>query len=383
MIDLLDISEGNDKSYHVQSLFDGNVLKNKIWYRGDPHELCQLYNQVQSDNASFWSDVCQTKEPVRRIHTGLPALIIDRLTDITVSSMGDIVVNHRQDIVDAIVHENNMKQLMKSMVSDVLYIGDGAMKISIDTAISQYPILEWYPGDRVLYVYKRGRLQEVIFKNSYNYKNKHYLHLEHFGFGYIKNALISVDKNINVPLATIPELAKVRNYQFAGYTEDKYGNPITKGNYIMAIPVKFKQSSIYEGRGESVFDKRISSFDALDEIASRWINSLRVHNLTGDNLDVTQAFITPSSYSQSYMFFLDACLAGLISPESLGLYQSNNFKWDKEKTTMETRKKIITILSDVVYSIIKTSMHVYCDLNHQIMNNDIKININFEKYDTY
>ena len=31
----------------------------------------------------------------------------------------------------------------------MLYIGDGAFKVTIDTEVSEYPILEWYPGERV------------------------------------------------------------------------------------------------------------------------------------------------------------------------------------------------------------------------------------------
>ena len=44
--------------------------------------------------------------------------------------------------------ENKFRKKMESALKETLFIGDGAFKAVIDTSISDYPILEWYPGDR-------------------------------------------------------------------------------------------------------------------------------------------------------------------------------------------------------------------------------------------
>ena len=45
---------------------------------------------------------------------------------------------------------------MEKALKEVLYIGDGAFKVTIDTAVSEYPILEWYPGERVEIIRQHG-----------------------------------------------------------------------------------------------------------------------------------------------------------------------------------------------------------------------------------
>ena len=55
------------------------IAKNTIWYRGDAYELTQLYQQLPNKRDSFWGSVASAGLEIRKIHTGLPALIIDTL----------------------------------------------------------------------------------------------------------------------------------------------------------------------------------------------------------------------------------------------------------------------------------------------------------------
>ncbi len=48
-----------------------------------------------------------------------------------------------------IAKENKFTKKMEKALKEVLYIGDGAFKIAIDTTISEHPILEWYPVSRL------------------------------------------------------------------------------------------------------------------------------------------------------------------------------------------------------------------------------------------
>ena len=76
-------------------------------------------------------------------------------------------------------------------------MGDGAIKLSFDKDISDYPITEWYSGDRVDFVYKRGRLIELVFKTFLEKNNKKYLLKEIYGYGYVKYRLYCNDEEIN------------------------------------------------------------------------------------------------------------------------------------------------------------------------------------------
>ena len=52
---------------------------------------------------------------------------------------------------------------MEKCIQETLYIGDGAFKITIDTEMSEYPIIEWYSGDRIEIIRRRDRVKEIVF----------------------------------------------------------------------------------------------------------------------------------------------------------------------------------------------------------------------------
>lgn len=53
---------------------------------------------------------------------------------------------------------NRFRKKIESALKETLYIGDGAFKAVIDTELSDYLIIEWYPGDKVEFVYQRDRI---------------------------------------------------------------------------------------------------------------------------------------------------------------------------------------------------------------------------------
>ena len=58
------------QSYQINELFDwqGNAIKNRIWYRGDGAELNQFYRQMLDKTThSFWASVPTHGMEVRRI----------------------------------------------------------------------------------------------------------------------------------------------------------------------------------------------------------------------------------------------------------------------------------------------------------------------------
>ena len=60
------------------------VFINKIWYRGDARELSQLYHQLDIGEETFWHSDCSTGQDMRKIHTGLPRLMVNALANISI-----------------------------------------------------------------------------------------------------------------------------------------------------------------------------------------------------------------------------------------------------------------------------------------------------------
>lgn len=138
-----------------------NVLRNRLWYRGDPSELDQFYKQTASDSVSksrFWAAVPSADLAIRKIHSGLPAMIAERLSDIVVADLDGIELESQEqtDLWDEIAKDNDFDELVGESIIETLVAGDGAFKITLDTDVTEYPIIEFYSGDQVEYRRKRG-----------------------------------------------------------------------------------------------------------------------------------------------------------------------------------------------------------------------------------
>jgi hypothetical protein len=241
----------------------GNVIKNKIWYRGDASELHQLYQQLDDgyiNRGRFWA-AAPSNSQIRKIHSGLPALIVDTLAYIVKSDMDQIdFEGPGADIWEEIEQETDFVNLIGDAIVDTLVTGDGAFKISINTEVSPYPLVEFYPTDRVEYRRKSGYIIGIDFYTEHRVKDKVYRLKESYGKGSVTYALYDGDNE--VPLSLVEELAELQPVQFAG-------------DYIMAVPFQIYKSPKYYGRGKSVFDTKTDDFDAFDEVISQWLDALR------------------------------------------------------------------------------------------------------------
>ncbi len=372
------------------------VLMNRIWYRADPSELSQFYKHLGmwGTNASrFWYIVPPQGKTIRKIHTGLPALMINMLTDITIDDSLGVELDEEThtleqiDLWEEIKKDNSLSKIIKDATRDVLVDGDGAFKMSIDTDISKYPIVEFYSGSNVDYVYKRGRLIEIQFRtNYYDEKNKEYILVEKYSKGYIKYELQD-DKGNQVDLELLEETKDLEDVQFSG-------------DFMMAVPLMFFESSKYKNRGQSIIDGKYDDFDALDEIISQWLDAIRLgraekfvpedlipRDAEGNKLPfnpITNQFyklnksmdedkeqtpmtVQPTIESErfllSYTQFLDLCLMGFMAPSTLGIdvkkLDNGEAQREKEKTTMYTRNKLITALGKVIPIVVDAIMKTY------------------------
>ena len=146
---------------------------------GDSNELEQLYGNLleYADKYKFWASRCTPGMEMRKIHTGLPGLMVRTLTAITLVDMNDFDFDNEKQgqIWSEIEKKNKFRKKIEKALKEVLYIGDGAFKVTIDTEVSEYPILEWYPGERVEIIRQHDRAQEVIFKTPYDIRGQRYV----------------------------------------------------------------------------------------------------------------------------------------------------------------------------------------------------------------
>lgn len=395
--------------------FESNIYKNRIWYRGDPDELIQFYKSVQgpSNQSRFWTAVPTVGREIRKIHTGLPAMIIDMLVSIVMSDLGEIEIKpeKHQGIWDSIERENKFNKLLGDAITNVLVSGDGAFKLSINTDLSDYPILEFIPGEFCEFRYERGRLQEVTFKTIYRdtrqSSSREYILYESYGYGYITSELRWEGKV--VPLNSIPQTSDISEF----VTFDK--------SFMMAVPLMFIKSNKWPGRGRSIIDNKTDSFDAFDECWSQWMDAIRQgravkyipssmlprNPATGETLkpnafdnayieheqpmaegvnpkiEVVQPSIPTDNYIQTYITALDQCLQGVISPSTLGIdtkkLDNAEAQREKEKTTLYTRNKIIDELQEVIPVLIDVVIKTYLVLNKQSME-DTEADVTFGEY---
>ena len=370
----LNVLPANPYNFQINEMmdFEGHSIRNRIWYRGDSNELEQFYqqNREYADKNKFWASKSSPGMDMRKIHTGLPSLIVKVLASTALPDMEEFEIENpkQKNTWEEIAKDNDFLHKMESALKEALYIGDGAFKVTIDTEISDYPILEWYPGDRVEFIRKRDRIQEVVFKTPYQDKGKIYVLNERYGYGYIINELYLNDKLVNLNTLKLTE-----NLKDVSFDE----------NTILAIPLMIYESAKYEGRGGSIFDGKIDNFDSLDETWSQWMDALRAGRAKtyipeclvphdpengmlikpnpfdnryfaadGDmregqkNQVVTdQPTIPHESYLASYVTALDLCLQGVISPSTLGIdtkkLDNAEAQREKEKTTLYTRNSII------------------------------------------
>ena len=361
------------------------VLRSQLWYQGDANELFQFFHQTETNTGSFWGTSPQNSK-IRKIHSGLPAVMADTLAYLVKSDIDDIEAPAEwEDISESL----NFTELVGQAVADTLVSGDGAFKISVDTALSAYPIVEFISGDRVDIEQKRGILEAVTFRTMYNVKSMRYELHERYTKGKIETVLLDSSGSAR-PLSTIPELADIP--------------PVVEfsGDFIMAIPLRFYVDKKYRGRGKSIFSGGKSQcFDALDEVISQWLDAVRagrvikyipldliprdpetgalqnvssfgaeviqikgtMNEAQGNKIDTVQPDIKYEAFVSTYTQAMLMCLQGVISPATLGIdvgkMSSGEAQREKKDVTGDTRNTITSALEKALPQLINAVLMTY------------------------
>lgn len=408
----LNITPSNPYSIQITEVmdFELSAIRNRIWYRGDGNELEQMYQQSPeyADKYKFWACRCTPGMEMRKIHTGLPGMIVRILNGIVVADMNDFLFGDakQEQIWKEIEKENKFRKKFEKSLKEVLYIGDGAYKVTVDTQTSPYPILEWYPGDRVEFVYHRDWIKEVVFKTPYDYEHQQYVLYERYGYGYITNELYRGTQKVTLDALEITK--GIQDWAF---------DPTV----ILAVPLRIYENTKFEGRGGSIFDGKLDCFDAFDEAWSQWMDALRAGRartyipesytpknpetgalmkpnpfdnrfIAGDDnvaegakneISTEQPVIPHDSYLASYCTALDQCLQGLISPSTLGIdvkkLDNAEAQREKEKATLYTRQAIVEALQETLPDVVSACINAFNLLNGRPVE-EIKVDIPFGEY---
>ena len=315
-------------------------------------------------------------------------------------------IDRQRQLWEDIAKDNKFIRKMEKALKEVLYIGDGAFKVAVDTTVSEYPILEWYPGERVEIVRNRDRVKAVVFKTPYKTNHQQYVLYEHYGYGYIRNELYKGDMPVSLNAIDATK----------GIKDTKFDDAL-----ILAVPLQVYESTKYEGRGGSIFDGKLDSFDAFDEAWSQWMDALRkgraIRYIPEDlipkspdggelmkpnqfdnsfikikggfsedadsQVDVVQPAIPHDSYLASYCTALDLCLQGVISPSTLGIdvkkLDNAEAQREKEKATLYTRNAIVEALQETLPELVGAAINAYHILLKQPVE-EVKVDIPFGEY---
>ena len=125
----LTLADATGLSIQIDELFDfeSNAFVNEIWYRGDGYELEQLYKNIPDYKYSFWGATSTKGLEIRKIHTGLPKIIVNTLVNVCVDDMQDIKISQnigKENAWTEIERENDWKNLVKKAVRKALVTGD-------------------------------------------------------------------------------------------------------------------------------------------------------------------------------------------------------------------------------------------------------------------
>ncbi|MCH5297887.1 MAG: phage portal protein [Ruminococcus sp.] len=393
-----------------------SCAKNRIWYWGKSTQLSELYTSLDVSNTMFWKAEMTKGQEIRKIHVALPALIVDTIANIVISDYNGIELTDKNSTASSerwreIEKTNKFSDTLKEMLTDLGIVGDGAFKISYDKEISDSPIIEWYPSERIQFTYVRGRIREVIFYTNYFENGKKYKFVEIYGYGYIKYELYN-DNGKEISLNSIQKTSWIKE---KGITFDK--------SYMWAVPVIYGKSS-YKGRGKGFIEGKEDAFDSLDEVWSQWMDALRAgrtktyipSNLIPYDIDTGKPrkpnafdnrFIelgemvdedgksriqsdTPNiqhdAYLSSYVTALDLCLQGVISPSTLGIdvkkLDNAEAQREKEKTTLYTRQNFVELLENVLPKLVLAVLNADNEIHKKsILNdNDIEVSVKFGEY---
>ena len=397
-----------------------NCAKNRIWYAGKSRQLSQLYSSLGGvQSTMFWAAPMTQGIEIRKLHTGLAKIVVDVLGYIIVNDFNGTEISTEGsktyvELWESIAEANDFESRLEECVTDICVVGDGAFKLSFDKEISDKIIIEWYPAERVRFIYRRGHVRGVNFYTDYYKNGRKYQFIEAYRYGSISYKLID-DGDREVPLDFLEETAWAQGEE-SRIEFDK--------SVMFAVPVIFGRHPQYKGRGVSLIDSKDDAGDALDEVFSQWMDALRAGRTKqmfperlvprdpetgmyvspnpfdnrfiivgddnreggGNGIQTDSPNIPSESYLAAYVTALDLYLQGLISPSTIGIdvkkLDNAEAQREKEKATLYTRQRLVGLLSKTLPKLVKAALDAQSIIveGGAPVANDLEVKAKFGEY---
>lgn len=298
------------------------MLINAIFYGGNDLALKKLFEidlkkfkmgTLTSDSLNyFWAQPTEGLN-VRKIHSGLPQLISEKMVDLLLSNgyeynveIGEEEDEVNQKRLEMILKDNNFETLLQQAIETESWGGGVAFKISFDKRF-EFPLLEVIQPTEYESTVVAGRIVEDIFITYYEKENTTYKLKEIYGYdetsSYIKYKLFKLD-NQTYKDANLSELVETQDLEDISIPGFKGKFSLYKANKLPNS--EFKKSLL----GESDYSGSIGIFDAIDETLSTMVQEFRdakVKNFWPSNLlpvdPITKESYIPASLKKDFITY--------------------------------------------------------------------------------
>lgn len=314
-----------NRTIALRDRYTRNMLINSTWYGGNDLELKQLYErdlksfrigQFTSDELNyFWAQPTEGTN-VRKIHSGIPQLISEKMVDLMISNGWEYKVyvddtlevedEDNQERLREILEYNNFDMLLPEAIETESWSGGVPFKLSASKKY-KYPIIEVIQPEEYEPTVEAGRIVEDTFIKYFNNGSVLYKLKETYSYddsnSYIKYQLYRFANSewISCALSELEQTAKLEDITLKGVT-DKFS--IYKPNKLPNS--EFRNSKL----GESDYSGSHGLFDALDEIVSALIQEFRdgkIKNWWASSLlpvdPVTQVAYMPPTLKKDFVMY--------------------------------------------------------------------------------
>lgn len=372
-----------------------SITKNQVWYRGEPSEISQMYQQNQDffGKEAFWAKAPSSNKVATR-HYPLPQTVVDVLTNLSVNDIEEIEIKD-DDIL------NEILQKIKKDSGDLDFIEENIKEQLISGDCGVYPRF-WKSGKITFEICKSENCEYNEFNEEWYVKqilqkeDKNFCFVTVFGKGYVKYKLYT-ENGTEISLSEFEKLKDLQDVYF------KNGEDIDEDLCLFVLFKSFN-STKFKNRGKSLYDGRDGAFDLVDEAYSTWGTALRKSTpktfidksmtqrdqngnplpfsdydldiittgsstMMGENGNKVETYnpaFPSADYYQTLNMAIQAALIQIISPTSAGIdmrvYQSNvntSYTQEIEKTTMQTHNKILYSYAKALRELILTTFKAY------------------------
>ena len=235
---------------------NSRTLEYDVWYKGKEEELARFYTNfnwneqyVRVKENYLYANTLDTE---RIVHSGIPRLVADTMARLIFSGGVDIAEENAQDTLDAIIKDNRMNKQHAEGGSLESGYGKFAYKLSYDSDLSEWTIIETIKACDYDTLKVRERIQEFHFFTAFEEDNKKYRLTEIYGKGYIDYKL---------------ERKSGTEWKPASLTATRFTSELTRVEFTPKVILAMeKTNKTIEGRSD--YEGLISEFDTLDEFWS-------------------------------------------------------------------------------------------------------------------